>query len=203
MDMPLGNAVGNSLEVMEAIDTLKGKGPEDLKRLSVELAARMLEGAGKGNYDECLEMAEKSIWDGSALNKFAELIKRQNGNSEVIDNYSVFGVSKNVFEYKASCDGFIESIKTDSLGVVSMILGAGRENKESKIDYTAGIELQKKTYDKVKKGDVVARLYTNNKESIDKAVHILNGSITFSDDKPLIRPLILAYMDSAGVNMFI
>ncbi len=203
MDLPLGNAVGNSLEVIEAIDTLKGKGPDDLKKLSVELAARMLEGAGKGSYDRCVEMAEKSILDGSALKKLNELIERQNGNINVIDDYSIFGESKHIYEYKADCDGYIANIRTDSLGVASMILGAGRENKDSIIDYTAGIMLEKKTYDKVFKGDVVAHLYTNNKESIDKAAHILDRSITISNDKPQMRPLILAFIDSSGISKYI
>ncbi|HEY9062442.1 MAG TPA: pyrimidine-nucleoside phosphorylase [Pseudobacteroides sp.] len=203
MNMPLGNAVGNSLEVIEAIDTLKGKGPEDLKRLCIELAARMLEGAGKGSYEKCIEMVEQCIFDGSALRKFSELIKRQNGNHEVIECYKIFGESMYVYEYRAPCDGFIESIKTDSLGIVSMILGAGRENKESQIDYTAGLILKKKTYDKVNKGDLVTKLYTNNKDSISKAVEILESSINFSNDKPIARPLILAYMDSLGVKRFV
>ncbi|KNY25042.1 pyrimidine-nucleoside phosphorylase [Pseudobacteroides cellulosolvens] len=203
MDLPLGNAVGNSMEVIEAIDTLKGKGPSDLRKLSVELAARMLQGAGKGSYDRCVEMAEKSIIDGSALKKLTELIERQNGNTNVIDDYSIFGESKHVYEYKANCDGYIASIRTDSLGIASMILGAGRENKDSIIDYSAGIMLEKKTYDKVSKGDVVARFYTNNKKSIDNAAQILDSSITISNDNLQMRPLILAYIDSSGVNKYI
>ncbi len=202
MDLPLGYAVGNSLEVIEAIETLKGRGPQDLRKLSLELAARMLEGAGKGSYEKCLEMAEKSIIDGSALKKFAELIKKQKGNTEVIDDYSLFGSSKYVYEYKAPCDGYIKSIKTDSLGVASMILGAGRENKDSIIDYKAGIELKRKTCDKVSKGDLIAKLYTDNNESIDKAVGILNDAVNISYEKSETRPLILAYIDSSGIRKF-
>ncbi|MDP4179666.1 MAG: pyrimidine-nucleoside phosphorylase [Bacillota bacterium] len=201
MDVPLGNSVGNSLEVIEAIDTLKGKGPYDLENLCLILSARMLEKAGKGNYEECMRMAKNAIDDGSALKKFRDLIEKQSGNPLVIEDYTLFGKARFVFEYRAKNDGFIEAIKTDSLGIASMILGAGRETKESQIDYTAGITLQKKTCDRVSKDEVIAILYTDNQESINKAIEVLNCAVKITASAPVLRPLILASVDSGSINV--
>jgi len=192
MDIPLGKAIGNSLEVMEAIDTLKGKGPKDLENVCIELSARMLEAAQRGSLDECRNMASNSLNDGSALRKFRQMLRAQTGNPKIIDDYELFGIPKYVFEYRSDKKGYIESMKTDSLGIASMLLGAGRETKESTIDHTAGIVLEKKTGDAIEEGDVIARLYSNDEEKVKKACEVLNHTIVISGSQPELRPLILA-----------
>ena len=200
MDVPLGNAIGNSIEVREAINTLKGCGPGDLESISLEIAARMLEMAYIGNYKYCMEKAVEALRSGKALIKFKEMVGMQGGDTRVIDNENVLENAKAVYEIVSDCNGFIESIKTDRLGSVSMILGAGRETKESSIDYAAGIILNKKTGMEIKKGEVLAKLYTNRSDKLSEAEAALKGSFTFSAHKPDERPLILAYIDSKGAN---
>jgi pyrimidine-nucleoside phosphorylase len=202
MDIPLGMAVGNSLEVIEAVETLKGKGPEDLRELSLELAARMLELAGKGSLAQCLELAENALKSGKALKKLEEMILNQGGNPAVIHDYSLFGKAKFTYELTADKEGFIEHIKTDSLGTVSMILGAGRETKEDRINYTAGIKLQVKTGERIDKGSLIARLYSDNEHKLEEAARVLKEAIAISDTKPSLRPLILAAVDAEGIKTF-
>lgn len=202
MDIPLGKAIGNSLEVIEAVETLKGNGPRDLERLSLELAARMLELAGKGSLAECLKLAENALRSGKALKKFEEMILNQGGNPAVIDDYSLFGKAVFTYDLTAETEGFIEHIKTDSLGTVSMILGAGRETKESSINYTAGIKLEVKTGERVDRGSLIARLYSDNEIKLKEAAKILRESIAFSSAAPVPRPLILAAVDEKGVKTF-
>lgn len=144
MDIPLGNAIGNSLEVIEAIETLKGNGPKDLEEVSLALAAKMLELAEIGDKENCKNRVREVIDNRKALNKLAELIESQGGNPDVIENYDLFKKAKYVYELTSGQDCYIERVKTDSLGVAAMILGAGRETKESIIDYSAGIKLNKK-----------------------------------------------------------
>jgi pyrimidine-nucleoside phosphorylase len=202
MDIPLGNAVGNSLEVIEAIETLKGKGPKDLEEVSFELAARMLELGGKGDADWCRGQVREAVSSGKALEKFAEMVRRQGGDEHIINDYNIFDRAEFVHNLVSQADGYIESIKTDALGISSAILGAGRETKESSIDYSAGIVLRKKTGMQVSKGDIIATLYTNKKEKIYDAQSVLENSIRYSDRKPPSRPLILAYVDAQGVKYF-
>ena len=195
MDIPLGNAIGNSMEVVEAIETLKGRGPKDLEEVSLELAARMLQLAGKGSIDACRRYAEEAIRKGYALESFAGMIERQGGNPRVIDDYSLFRSSGITWQFTAQEEGYIEFVKTDALGIASMILGAGRETKESIIDYSAGIILNKKTGMKVARGDILAVLYTNNETKLKEAVEVLKGAFKISQNKPLERPLILANIE--------
>jgi len=202
MDIPLGNAIGNSLEVIEAIETLKGKGPEDLRNVSFELAAKMLELAEMGDIDWCRRRVKESVYSGKALEKFAEMVKRQGGDERIIDDYSLFGKAEIIYDVLSDTDGYIESIKTDALGTSAAILGAGRETKESSIDFSAGIIIKKKTGMRIRKGDVIATLYTNDKERIAEAQNILKNSIRYSDREPPVRPLILAYVTPQEVNYF-
>ncbi len=201
MDIPLGKAVGNSLEIIEAIETLKNRGPQDLSEVSFVLAARMLELSGKGPYEECWKLVREAVESGKALSKFGELIEKQGGNKGIIEDYSLFPQVRHTFEYKAEASGYISTMKTDSIGVASLELGAGRETKESTIDYAAGIYFNKKTGDKVEKGEVLATLYTNRKDKISQACGLLQQAVKISDSAPVKKPLILAYIDSKGVEM--
>ncbi len=198
MDIPLGYAVGNSLEIIEAIDTLKNKGPEDLKDVSFELAARMLELSGIGNLEECRERVVDAVESGRALMKFAELIENQGGNKEVINDYTLFPQPVYKMSYICEKPGFIHSMKTDKIGMASLVLGAGRETKDSKIDYSAGIMFSKKTGDRVEVGDCVAVLYTNREETLSQAVSLLNEAVVISELPHEKKTLILAYIDSEG-----
>lgn len=195
MNIPLGNAVGNSLEVIEALETLKGRGPEDLKTVSFELAAKMLELAGVGDHEECLGRVEEVIENGSALGKFEEMVRRQGGDTRVIHDYKIFGNAGYTYGLISEKEGYIEAIRTDQLGVAAMLLGAGRETKDSIIDLNAGILLNKKTGSKVSKGELLATLYTENEGKFKEAVEVLNPCFKFSEKAPETRPLILARVE--------
>lgn len=192
MDRPLGNAIGNSLEVIEAIETLKGNGPKDLYDLSIALSANMLYLAGKGEYSRCEEMAKMSISDGTALAKLTEMVKAQGGNGDYIvntDNFKKAGYTYSVLSENA---GFIQSVNAEAYGLASLNLGAGRSKIEDKIDYTAGIVLKKKTGDFVQKGEEIATLYANDKKLFERSKEIILNATKTGEEKPQPRPLIFA-----------
>lgn len=202
MDVPLGYTIGNALEVKEAIETLKGRGPRDLETVSFELAANMLELAGVGDIETCRLKVREAVNSRAALKKFAELIKRQGGNPDIVENYELFEKPQTACQLIADTEGYIESIKTDYLGVASTILGAGRETKESTIDYSAGIVLNKKTGMEVKKGDLLATLYSKREDRVKEALDILKISFRFSKQAPPAKPLILAFVDSKRIHKY-
>ena len=192
MDRPLGNAIGNSLEVIEAIETLKGNGPKDLYDLSIALSANMLYLAGKGEYSRCEEMAKMSISDGTALAKLTEMVKAQGGNGDYIvntDNFKKAGYTYSVLSENA---GYIQSVNAEAYGLASLNLGAGRSKIEDKIDYTAGIVLKKKTGDFVQKGEEIATLYANDKKLFERSKEIILNATKTGEEKPQSRPLIFA-----------
>ena len=147
MDRPLGYAIGNSLEVVEAVRTLQGKGPEDLTELCVALAAHILELAEKGDYPACEKMVRAAIADGTGLKMLAEMVKAQGGNAEWILQPELFPAAKFAREVKSCEDGYIVGVDTEGYGVASLLLGAGRNTKEDVIDFAAGIMLKAKTGD--------------------------------------------------------
>lgn len=200
MDVPLGNAIGNSLEVMEAIDTLKGNGPRDIERLSLELAAKMLELAEIGDMEACLAKAREAIRNGKAVKKLEEMIYKQGGDGRVVHDFSLFKKAETVYKFTSPCEGYISGIKTDMLGTASMILGAGRETRESGIDYSAGILLEKKAGTKVEKGEILALLHTNRPEKLKEVLDILTEAYSYSAEPPVPTNLIKAYVDSKGVR---
>lgn len=192
MDRPLGNAIGNSLEVIEAIETLKGNGPKDLYDLSIALSANMIYLAGKGEYSRCEEMAKMSISDGTALAKLTEMVKAQGGNGDYIvntDNFKKAGYTYSVLSENA---GYIQSVNAEAYGLASLNLGAGRSKIEDKIDYTAGIVLKKKTGDFVQKGEEIATLYANDKKLFERSKEIILNATKTGEEKPQSRPLIFA-----------
>ena len=191
MDVPLGNAIGNSIEVIEAIETLRGEGPEDLTHLCTALASHMLSLAGYGTRTECEALAENAISTGKALKKLAEMVKAQGGNPEWVYNTQLFPVAAHSRTVSAPRDGYIHHVDTEGYGMASLILGAGRSKKGDEIDHTAGIHLSKKTGDPVKAGEIVATLYSNRAETLSEAARKLLDSTFITDDKPEIDPLIL------------
>lgn len=203
MDIPLGSLIGNSLEVIEAVETLQGKGPGDLTEVCLSLAAGMLFLAGKGSLEECREMAEKTIADGSALKKLAAMVEAQGGDPAVIHNPSIFAKAPFEKEIKALKSGYITHMNTEQCGIASSLLGAGRITKESQIDYTAGIALKKKVGQQVEEGETIAVLYASKRDLFADAEHELLKAVTIGGQKPEEEPLIYARVTGAGVERLV
>ena len=198
MDIPLGNNIGNSLEVIEAVETLQNKGPWDLTQVCIELAANMLYLANKGEIEDCRKQVREAMENGSALQKFAEMVEAQGGDKEVIYDISKFQKAAFEKEVYSPCEGYITFMDTKECGVVSCMLGAGRETKEDVIDYSAGIVLKKKTGDKVQVGDVIAVLYSNQKEKMQSAADHFLQAITIEEKPAEKQKLIYAKVTAKG-----
>jgi pyrimidine-nucleoside phosphorylase len=189
-NIPLGYAIGNSLEVIEAIDTLKGHGPSDLTEISVALAAEMASLSLGIEFDEAKCRAENALTSGMAFAKFKEWIGAQGGDTSKIDDpVSLLG-AKYKLEYKSRGDGFIYEIDAEGVGIASMLLGAGRAKKDDVIDPLAGIELRVSYGDYVKKGDTLALLYSSDASLFESACERLDLSFKLSDEKPSEKALI-------------
>ena len=191
MDIPLGRNIGNTLEVVEAIEILNGNGPEDLKEVCIALAANILFLADKGSLTECEKMAQRAISDGSALATFARMVKAQGGDAEWIyhpEKFPTATCSKIVF---ADREGFISHVDTEGYGTSALLLGAGRNTKEDVIDMTAGIRLLAKTGDFVKQGAPIAELFTSREETLASAEKKLLASTFIESKQPEKKPLIL------------
>ncbi len=196
MDEPLGYAVGNALEVKEAIDTLAGNGPQDLYELCLELGSHMVAGAGKAqNCAEAKEMLAGTIKDGSALRKLAELVEAQGGNPEAVYDTGLLPKASIEYEYRADTEGYVSRIVCDIVGTSAMVLGGGRENKDSVIDLSVGIVLEAKKGAYVHKGDVLARFYANDENKLSDAVKRFADAYVIEDTKPagsrLIKKVIM------------
>ena len=191
MDVPLGHNIGNSLEVAEAVETLKGNGPEDLTEMSVLLSAKLLELAGKGNSEDCKALAKSKIADGSALKKLAEMVELQGGDPEYIFNTSLFKKADFEYEIKAWESGYINSMDTEGIGSVCVKLGAGRMRKEDAIDPSAGIVLFKKTGDCCEKGETVAILCCSDKTLFRDAEELFKKSVCFGKEKQTVGSILL------------
>lgn len=191
MDIPLGDSVGNSLEVIEAIKTLKGEGESDLTEVCLTLAAQMLSMVTGEDEMTCYSMAKGAIDNGSAINKLREMISVQGGNANVVDDYSLFKQPKYTAEIFSECDGYIEHTDAEKIGIASVILGAGREKKGDPIDPSAGIVLKKKTGDYVKKGEPLAVFYTDDEGKIEGAKQEFLNAFTFGNERT--RPQKLIY----------
>lgn len=190
MDIPLGASVGNSLEVIEAIKTLKGEGEKNLTEVCLSLAAQMLCMVTGRDDMVCRKMAKKSIEDGSALNKLREMITAQGGNADVIDSSGAFKQPKFSVDIISEREGYISRTDAERVGIASVILGAGREKKGDPIDPSAGIILKKKTGDSVSKGDVLATFYTDDETRIDVAKREFLDALIFGNEKPSKQKLI-------------
>ncbi len=191
MDRPLGFAIGNTLEVVEAIETLKGEGPEDLTELCVALAAHILNLAEKGSYATCEKLAKEAIENGSALRMFAKMVEAQGGNPDWIYNPESFPKAAYSRMVVAPDTGYIASVDTESYGVASLLLGAGRNKKEDEIDASAGIYLVAKTGDFVYAGEAIAYLYTNKEDCLNAAEEKLLSATHIQAKAPKMKPLVL------------
>ncbi len=195
MDTPLGLAIGNSLEVVEAIHTLQGKGPKDLETLCIALAANILYLAEKGEYAACEQMAKEAILSGRALKTFADMVEAQGGNGTWIFNPDLFPKAAYSQTVTAEEEGYIAKVDTEGYGVASLLLGAGRNTKEDVIDFTAGIVLCAKRGDYVKKGDPIAILYSGKESGFAAAKERLLDATTIEKTKPAETPLILGVVE--------
>lgn len=195
MNQPLGYAIGNSLEVIEAINTLKGKGPSDLLELTLNLGSYMLIlGKKASSFQEGYNLLLENIKNKKALEKLKEFVKIQGGDERYIDDTNLFEKASYIIEVKAKNSGIVSKIHAEKVGLIAMELGAGRVTKESKIDLSVGIVLNKKCKDKVNKGETLAYIHANDKEKGEKALEKLINAIeikdSFRDNTPLIYEVI-------------
>lgn len=187
MDEPLGEAVGNNLEVIEAIQTLQNKGPKDVIEVCLALAGMMISlGSSdkKLSYECGKQMAKEVLESEQAFEKFKDMVQQQGGDVHYLENTAAFEKAAFSKEITSPSDGYIVSMDTASIGVASGILGAGRETKESIIDFSAGIRMKKKIGDFVKTGDTIAICYTSQKEKIELAASRLLSAIQIEDTQP-------------------
>ncbi len=192
MDIPLGHNIGNTLEIIEVVETLKGHGPEDLTEVCIELAANLVTMAGEGNLGTNRQRVRDRIHDGSAFEKFLEFVEAQGGDTSYLKDLDKFEKASIVHEVKSNANGYVYEMNTEKIGISSVILGAGRKTKEDTIDFASGIKLVKKTGDEVKEGETIAILYTNDEKAIEEAEKLLLDAYDISEEKPKMNPLILA-----------
>lgn len=189
MDQPLGFAIGNTLEVLEAVDTLRGEGPEDLTELCYVLGAQMLMAGGKvDRLDEGKALLKTKIESGEALEKFRDFVIAQGGDPSFIDDPSVLGEATYKVDFKASTSGVVSHWVADLVGEAAMVLGAGRAVKEDKIDPVVGIVLRAKVGDRIEEGDTLAVIHSNQ-EDVSAAMERLEKAVTISNTAD-VRPLI-------------
>lgn len=191
MDQPLGYAIGNALEVEEAINTLKGKGPDDFLELCLTLGSQMLMAGGKASEEkEARQMLLKTIEEGSALKKLAEFVEAQGGDAAAVYDTALLPKASLQRNLYARTEGFVSHIACDEAGICSLLLGGGRETKESRIDLSVGIVLQKKVGDFVKENESLAVLYANDEEKLSVAEKRLQRAFQIGREKPDKKPFI-------------
>lgn len=192
MEEPLGFAIGNNMEVKEAIEVLKGDGPEDVKEVSVALAGMMLSlGLENVSLSQGKRMAKKALSSGQAFEKFKEMVQAQGGDIRYVEHPEFFERDAFEGEVLAAEDGFLSGMDTEKIGVAAGLLGAGRETKDSVIDMSAGIYLEKKIGDTVKKGEPIAICYAGTKEKLNRGMAMFESSIRYSKEAPRIPKLIV------------
>lgn len=203
MDEPLGFAVGNSLEVIEAIETLKGNGPKDFVNLCETLGAYMLVLAKNvDTFEEGREKIREAISSGLALEKLKVFIENQGGDKRVVDDYSLLPQANIVVPIKANKSGYISKIEAEEVGVSAMILGAGRETKDDELDLSAGIILNKKVGDYVNKGDILATMYLNKEEKLESAKERFINAYSIVDEKVDPKKLVYGVVTKDGIKKF-
>lgn len=202
MDIPLGNCIGNSLEVMEAVKTLRGNGPEDLTKVCLNLAANMLYLADKGSLEACVRRAKEAVENGSAFKKLAEMVKAQGGDASVIYDTGLLERGACVHSVRALRTGYLRRMDTEAVGISSSLLGAGRVTKDDNIDYGAGIVLKKKTGDHVREGEPLAVFYASEERLFPPAQEVFLNALEFSGEKPEKEPLIYARVEKGKTELF-
>lgn len=195
MDRPLGQAIGNALEIAEVIQTLKGRGPQDLTHECLVMATHLLVMSEKGDYDNCYSMVQMALQNGAGLAKLRELIVAQGGKGQVVDDTSLLGSARFTYDIRASKAGYIAHMNTEDCGIASVMLGAGRIVKDGPIDMTAGIVMHKKTGDAVVTGDVLATLYANDESLFEGAEKAYVQALTIGTEASTIGETILGFVE--------
>lgn len=195
MDRPLGYAIGNSLEVTEALQTLNGNGPSDFTEVCVTLAASMLALAGKGDMPACRQLAQGAIADGSALAKFRQMVAAQGGDVKLVDDPDLFPAAKYTYSVKSVAGGYIGGVDAEAYGLAALALGAGRNTVEDKIDYAAGIVLKLKTGDRVRAGEEIATLYADDASKFAAAEKLMLSATRIVPEKPADEPLVYCVIE--------
>jgi len=195
MDRPLGQAIGNALEIAEVIQTLKGRGPQDLTHECLVMATHLLVMSEKGDYDNCYSMVQTALQNGAGLAKLRELIVAQGGKGQVVDDTSLLGSARFTYDIRASKAGYIAHMNTEDCGIASVMLGAGRIVKDGPIDMTAGIVMHKKTGDAVVAGDVLATLYANDESLFEEAEKAYVQALTIGTEASTIGETILGFVE--------
>lgn len=191
MDQPLGNAVGNALEVKEAIDTLRGRGPEDLEELVLTLGALMTVKAGKApDTERAREMLKENLENGEAFRVFKEFIRAQGGDPEEAEHPERLPAAKYQEEVLSDREGYVSDICTEEIGRISLLLGGGRETKESEIDLAVGVILLRKKGGYIRKGEPLALIHANSREKMKEAEKRLLAAYTVTEENPVREPLI-------------
>jgi pyrimidine-nucleoside phosphorylase len=192
MNQPLGYAIGNALEIMEASQTLQNQGPADLTKLSLELAARMIFlGKRAASLEEARQTAEKHLVDGSAYKKFKDVVAAQGGNPLALDKFELMPNATGMREITSPRAGYVSAIDAQDIGVSSNMIGAGRDKKEDSIDPAVGIILEVKMGEKVDAGSVLCRIYYTREDHVDEAAEMVEDAFHISSQKPDERELIL------------
>jgi pyrimidine-nucleoside phosphorylase len=192
MNQPLGYAIGNALEIMEASQTLQNAGPSDLTKISLELAARMIFlGKKAATLEEARMLAEKHLVDGSAYKKLQQVVAAQGGNPQSLDKFELLPNATGMREITSPRAGYVSRINAQDIGVSSNMIGAGRDKKEDSIDPAVGIILEVKMGEKVDAGSVLCRLYYTREDRVDEAADVVEDAFHISSQKPDERELIL------------
>ena len=196
MDQPLGNYIGNALEVEEAIDILAGRTQGALKDVALELGAHILRNAGAvATVNEGVKLLDSKIRSGEGLKKLAEMIAAQGGDPRVCEDTGLLPKAKTLIDIKADRDGYVSSMVTSDIGNAAKLLGAGRERKTDALDLAVGIVMKVRVGDRVKKGDVLCTLHAGERSDRTGAYNLMKRSIAISDEKPAPRPLIQAVVE--------
>lgn len=203
MNQPLGTAVGNALEVQEAIEILNGKHLDsDLALLSINIASHMLLVSSIcSDIDEAKKKVIAAIKSGKGSQKLKEMIKMQHGDTRVVDNSDILPKAKRIIKLESKTEGYITNINTEQIGTCAMLLGAGRINKEDSIDGAVGLVMKKRINDYMKKGDIIAELHVNSEDNLNKAINLFNNSITTKKNK-VDKKLIYGMVDRDGIKYY-
>lgn len=192
MDHPLGNAIGNTMEVIEAVETLRGQGPQDLEHLSVRLAAWLVVLSGQCNeIVQAEDRVRDALTSGKGLAKLREMVVRQGGDPAVIDDPSRFKIAQHRYTVTAQASGYVSAVQAEKLGKAAMLLGAGREKVADLIDHSVGVMMCRKPGDRVVQGDALAELHYNSDTHLKAAVELAHEAYSITAEKVTMRPLVL------------
>ncbi|ASS75036.1 pyrimidine-nucleoside phosphorylase [Tumebacillus algifaecis] len=204
MEQPLGYAIGNALEVQEAIDTLRGVGPDDLAELCLVLGSYMLVATDHAaNAEEARQMLVDSLQSGKALETFRSFIEAQGGNPAVIDDRTLLPQAKRQVAVTLGRAGYVAEIHAEEAGTCAMLLGAGRETKDSEVDLAVGIVLHKKVGDAVAANEAIATLYVNDESRLTEVISRLQAAYVLTDERQPVQPLIYGVVTKSGIERFV